>query len=74
MFVGTDVLAGSEREARPLSRRGGEASQEVVVIVELSGLASALLRLPRPDWRRSTACARGVAWTWPVGSPVEVTE
>jgi hypothetical protein len=42
-------LAGSEREARPLPRRGGEASQEAVVIVELSGVASALLCLPRPD-------------------------
>ena len=74
MFVGPGVLAGSEREARPLPRRGVEASQEAVVAVELSGLASALLRLPRPDRCRSTACAPGEAWTWPVGSPVEVTE
>ncbi len=74
MFVRARVLAGSEREARPLPRRGGEASHEAVVILELSGLASVLLRLPRPDWRRSTACAAGEAWTPPVGSPVEVTE
>ena len=74
MLVAPGVLAGSEREARPLPRRGGEASYEAVVIVELSGLASVLLRLPRPDWRRSTACAAGEAWASPVGSPVEVTE
>jgi hypothetical protein len=68
------TLAGSEPEGRPHPRWGGQAPLEAVVSVELSGLPSALLRLPRPAWRRSTACVAGEAWTSPVGLPVEVTE
>ena len=74
MFVGPGILAGSEPEARPLPRRGGQVPVEAVVIVELSGPASALLRLPRPAWRRSAACAAVEAWTSSVRLPVEVTE
>ncbi len=53
---------------------GGQPPLEAAVTVELSDLASALLRLPRPAWRPSTACAAGEAWTPSVGLPVEVTE
>ncbi len=74
MSAGPGTLAASEQEARPHPRRGGQALLEAVVSVELSDLESALLRLPRPAWRRSTACVAGEAWTSPVGLPVEVTE